>query len=1036
MKKLVLSLFMFLYWGLSVSNAQSKNITGKVIADNDGLPIPGVSVLIKGTKKATVTGADGKFTISAAPNDVLQLSYIGFITQDVPVGNQALINIKLITDAQTLSEVTVTTALGIKRKPKEIGYATQQVTGKALTSSRPTNLATGLSGKVAGLQISQANNQIDAGDQVRVVLRGNRSFTGNNQALLVLDGVIVPLNQLNSINPNDIESVNILKGANAAALYGSDASNGVMIVSTKRGSADGGSVTYTNSTLMNRLSYFPKMQTEFGGGTTQDDFGFGQYTPFENQTFGDRFDGSLRPVGRILQDGTYQMVPYTYKDGEKESFFETGIDEQNDISYSGGNENGTTYINAQRVNSKGYVPGDKSNRTAIRINGTRKIGKFLADYSFNYTQRNYDKSTNQVYNNVINTPGNIPLTEYSDLDSKYGNPNDFYNDYYISPYFGLKQYRNKERRDDLLGNLSLTYKPFDWLSLMARGGLSTKNSQGKDSNYAYTYSDFAHDSGKGVAATQYNRSSVRDYNEFESRYTGDFLATATKTFNQFKFTLIGGAQVIQKNYKYMSAQGNNLVVDNLFNLSNRTGEIVGSELERNSRQLAVFGDLTATYNDFLTVHISGRNEWDSRLGKDNRVFFYPAVDVAATLTDVIPALKESKVISNLKLRGGISKVSAVQVDPYKLISIINPAGGFPYGNTAGYTLDNQVYDPNLRPETTISKELGFDIGFLNNRITLETSVYLQNTKDQQILNGIDLSATTGFTSAVINTGESENKGFEFSLNAAPVIGLSNGFRWNVGVNYSYNTNKVLGLYGNLSQIGLGDNNYVVLGQSFPTLQVSTYQTDPEGRVVVDANTGLPISNPINKDFGQTNPSHILGVNTSFTFKNFTLSGVAEYRSGNVFYSGMASTLDFSGISYTSAQAGRERFIYPNSVIQTSPGVYVPNTNVTTIQGNGSFWSDGIRTNTASNYVSSAAFWKIRELSLAYQVPSQWLGAHAKFIKNASIALVGRNLFMFRPSDNIYTDPEINVGTGNAQGVNNLNQTPPTRIYGFTATIGF
>jgi outer membrane receptor protein involved in Fe transport len=424
------------------------------------------------------------------------------------------------------------------------------------------------------------------------------------------------------------------------------------------------------------------------------------------------------------------------------------------------------------------------------------------------------------------------------------------------------------------------------------------------------------------------------------------------------------------------------------------------------------------------------------LGKENRSFFYPAIDVAATLTDVIPVLKESKIISNLKLRGGISKVSAVQVDPYKLISIINPGGGFPYGNTAGYTIDNQVYDPNLRPESTISKELGLDIGFLNNRITLETSVYLQNTKDQQIINGIDLSATTGFTSAVINTGEGENKGFELSVNAAPVIGLSNGFKWNIGINYSYNTNKVLSLYGDLSQIGIGDNNYVVLGQSFPSLQVSTYQTDPQGRVIVDANTGLPIANPINKDFGQTNPSHNLGVNTSFTFKNFTLSGVAEYRSGNVFYSGMASTLDFSGISYTSAQAGRERFIYPNSVIQTSPGVYVPNTNVTTIQGNGSFWSDGIRTNTASNYVSSAAFWKIRELSLAYQVPAQWLGAHASFIKNASIALVGRNLFMFRPSDNIYTDPEINVGTGNAQGVNNLNQTPPTRIYGFTATIGF
>jgi len=1036
MKKLVLGLFMFLFCGLNQIMAQNKTVTGKVVGSSDGLPLPGVSVLIKGTKKATSTSADGKFAISASPNDVLQFTYIGFVTKDLTIGAESNYNVRLEVDAQSLGEVTVTTALGIKRKPKELGYATQQVKGSDLTASKPTNLATGLSGKVAGLQINQANNQIDAGDQVRVVLRGNRSFQGNNQALLVLDGIIVPLSQLNSINPNDIDNVNILKGANAAALYGSEASNGVMIVSTKRGSKDHNGITYTNSTMMNRLSYFPKEQTQFGGGTDQDAYGFGQYTPFENQTFGDRFDGSLRPVGRILEDGTYQMVPYSYKEGEKEKFFDTGIDEQNDISYSGGTENSTTYINAQRVNSKGYVPGDKSNRTSFRINGTRKIDKFFADYSFNYTQRNYDKSTNQVYNNVINTPGNIPLTEYSDLNSLYGNPNNFYNDYYSSPYEGLRRNRNKERRDDLLGNLSLTYKPVDWLSLMARGGISTKNSQGKDFNYAYTYSDFATQSGKGVAATQYVRSSVRDYTEFESRYTGDFLATATKSVDKFKFTLIGGAQVIQKNYKYMSAQGNNLVVDDLFNLNNRTGEIVGSELERNSRQLAAFGDFTATYNEFVTIHVSGRNEWDSRLSNSNRSFFYPAVDAAVTLTDAIPALKESKVISNLKIRGGVSKVSAVQVDPYKLISTYSAAANFPYGNTAGYSVDNTVYDPNLKPETTISKEIGFDIGFLNNRITLETSAYLQNTKDQQIINGIDLSATTGYTSAVINTGESQNKGIEFSLNATPVIGFDNGFRWNLGINYSYNTNKVLSLYQGLNSLGLGDNNYVVVGQSFPTLQVSTYQTDPQGRVVVDANTGLPIANPVNKDFGQTNPSHNLGINTSFTFKNFTLSGVAEYRSGNVFYSGMASTLDFAGISYTSGEAGRERFVYPNSVIETSPGVFIPNTNVTTSQGNGSFWSDGIRTNTASNYVSSAAFWKIRELSLAYQVPAQWLSSHAKFIKNASIALVGRNLFMFRPSDNIYTDPEINVGTGNAQGVNNLNQTPPTRIYGFTATIGF
>ena len=1012
-------------------------MTGKIVGSDDGLPLPGVSVRIKGTTLATITGSDGKFNIKGPATSVLQVTFLGYLPQEIPAGSGDII-IKLAVDSKELNEVVITTALGIKRKSKEIGYATQQVTGAALTASRPTNFATGLSGKVAGLQINQANNQIDAGDQVRVVLRGNRSFTGNNQALLVLDGVVVALSQLNSINPNDIESVNILKGANAAALYGSDASNGVIIVSTKRGSKDAGagSVTVTNTTLLNRLSYLPKLQTEFGGGTNNDIYGFPQYTPFENQTFGDRFDGSLRPVGRTLPDGSIQMVPYTYKKGAKEDFFNTGVDEQNDVSFSGGGENGTTYINVQRVNSKGYVPGDKSNRTAFRINGTRVINKFSADYSFDYTQRNYDKSTNQVYNNVINTPPNIPLSDYSDLNSKYGNPNDFYNDYYTSPYQGLKLNRNNERRDDLIGNLGITYKPVDWLSFLARGGISSKNIQGKNKNYSFAYSDAATASDKAIADTQFIPSSVTDYNSLESRYNGDFLATATKTFSKFKFTLIGGAQVIQKNYKAQSLGANNLVINDFFNVSNRSGDAIVSEGELNSRQEGVFGDLTATYNDYFTVHVSGRNDWDSRLAKSNRSFFYPAVDAAITLTDAIPALKESKVISNLKVRGGISKVYAVQVDPYKLSAVFNTASGFPYGSTAGFTVDNTVYNPDLKPEQTLSKEIGVDIGFLNNRITLETSAYIQNTKDQEITTGVDLSGSTGFTKAVINTGEGQNKGIEFSLNVSPIVATSSGFRWNIGINYAYNTNKVLSLYQGQPSLSIGDNNYIVLGQSYPSLQVTAYQTDPQGHTIVDANTGLPIKNLTNKDFGQTNPSTNLGINTSFTYKGFTLSGVAEYRSGNVVYNSIGSTLDFSGISYTSAQGGRERFIYPNSVIQTSPGVYVQNTSVTTNQGGGSFWSDGIRRDVASNYVTSAAFWKIRELSLAYQVPPKFLQNNAKYIKNASIALVGRNLFMFRAKDNIFTDPEINVGTGNAQGVNNLNQTPPTRIYGFTATVGF
>jgi len=1019
---------------LVASGQQQTMVTGTVTGTT-GEPLPGVSVLVKGTKTGTTTDASGKFSIRVADaNSTLVFAYIGFVKKEIALAGKSTLNVVLAEDSQQLGEVVVT-ALGIKRNSKELGYSTQQVNAKDLTQSRPTNLAAGLSGKVAGLQIVQTNNQIDAGDQVRVVLRGNRSFQGSNQALLVLDGVVVPLSYLNSINPNDVESVNVLKGANAASLYGSEASNGVMVVTTKHGAKDIMEITYTNTTQLNQLSYFPKMQTQFGGGSGQDIYGFPEYTPFENQNFGDRFDGAMRPIGRTLADGSIQMVPYANQSDEKKKFFETGVDEQNDLTLSTGNDKGSTYINIQRLNSNGYVPGDRSNRTAGRINGTRLFNNFRVDYNINYTQKNMDKSNAQVYNSIINTPANIPLSTYSDINSPYGNLEGYFNDYGLNPYFSLQQDRNTERKDDLLANLAISYDALPWLNLTARGGITTSNRNGKNFKAALNFSDFAHDSGKAVANPQQSPATESDYSIFNSRTEGNFLATIKKKLDKLSFNFIAGSQVIQESTRSMTAGTGFLNVPDFYNIGYRSGEANVGESNTKTRRIGVYGDLTVGYNDYLFLHASARNDWDSRLSPANRSFLYPSADLSFIFTEAFKSLKNNNILSYGKIRGGIAKVYAVQFSAYQLASTFDVGQGFPYGSTAGYSSGKVVYDPDLRPEQTYSTELGIELGFLNNRIMLESSAYWETTKDQEIIKGINVSSATGYTNAIINSGSGKNRGIEVGLKGSPILSKSGeGISWNVGLNYSYNNNKAVSLYQGLPNLSIGNNNYIVKDQPYPVLMGNGFATDPQGRTIVNANTGFPVLNATNILFGQTTPKNILGVSTSVNYHNFTLAGTAEYRSGSVIYSGAGSTMDFSGISYGSATNGRERFVYPNSVIETSPGVYVPNTNITTRTGGIDYWAGSTtRYGVMQNYVTSGAFWKIRELSIGYDVPAKFL-KQVKFIKRANFALVGRNLFMFRPNSNLYNDPEFNATTDNAQGSSNLNQTPPTRIYGFTASI--
>jgi hypothetical protein len=428
------------------------------------------------------------------------------------------------------------------------------------------------------------------------------------------------------------------------------------------------------------------------------------------------------------------------------------------------------------------------------------------------------------------------------------------------------------------------------------------------------------------------------------------------------------------------------------------------------------------------------------LVKSNRSFFYPAADVSFIVSDMVPSIKESAVLSFLKVRGGWSKTGLVSLDNwYATLPSYVAGAGFPYGGTAGFRQSTSLSNPTLRPELTTEYETGIEMSFLNNRIHFESTFYKSSTKDQTI--PAYISSATGYYSAWINSGELENKGFENDLKFTPVKDF-HGFSWYVSLNYTFQTSKVLSVYPGLNELPIPDPNnatsvsYAIVGEQYPAIKVSDVLRDPQGNIIVDGETGLPKKNSALVLAGHGTPNHIIGISTTFSYKGLNLNIVADYRTGNVIDNRVGNALDFTGISDHSALNGRQSFVIPNSVIANSDGTYTPNTSVLVRDASRGFWTQSDYHNTDMAYVTSAAFWKLREVALNYNLPVTkiWGGR----IKGAEIGVVGRNLLMFRPKTNVWTDPEFNnsPGTSNAVGYTTEYQTPPTRIYGFSVKLTF
>jgi TonB-linked SusC/RagA family outer membrane protein len=1050
MRKIV-SLLSVLMLLCALAYGQTRNVSGTVRDDN-GNPIPFATISEVGANNATKADATGGFSIKIKEGSQITITATGFTPRTITpaAGNQA---VTLAVNPQVIQEVVVTTALGQQRQAKELGYSTAKVKATELTQSRPVNLQNGLTGKVSGLNVQTVNNSV-FGD-TRITLRGIRSLTGNNQPMLIVDGVPMALRFVNSLNPNDVQDVTLLKSATATAVYGPEGVNGAIVITTRKGSRNRPMISVSHTIQAERVSFMPKFQEGFGGGSAVDVNQQGIYDPIENQGYGDAFDGSLRQIGRKFDmngDGILDSIAVTYeaRPDEKRKFWETGFTNQTDVSFS----TGDFYLSAQNVKVTGVMPKDENNRISVRMSANKEYNKFRATFNTNYTQQNYDINAGSQFGNgrdyapywnVINTPMQIPITQFKNWRTDFwSNPNYYFNDYYHNPYWLIDMFREEGRTDDILGNLDLNFKATSWLGFTYRLGGTVTNSTFKQFQYPFTYNQVSKASGKSNAQSGDIAAGVRDGSSFSYRLNQEFYASAGKTFNKIRIDGLLGHNFREEYVKNINISSLTLGIPGLFNVSARKGEPAASEGTSKVRLQRFFGRANFAFNNWAFAEFAGSYDYDSRLANpynynvDDINFFYSSASASLVLSEAIASVKNSKSISYLKVRGSVGKSGNVgALGAYSLENRFVPGPNFPYGNTLGYSANDVLFQSSYQPEFVKTVEAGFEIGFLRNRINFEATAYKQDNSNQLIT--VDYSAATGYPKSLLNAASFTNKGIELDLRLTPLVKLGD-VSIDFKVNYTLQDNEVTKLLEGVDELSVGNANYVIKNYPAYVFKLTSYQKDSLGRVIVDKATGFPTVTTGTEIFGRTIPKHLLGLNLNVNWKGLTFAAVADYRTGNYIYSGIGPDMDFSGISYRTGQNGRMPFIFPNSVYNTNPDpngkpTYVENTTVYT-PGGYSFWSTAVNTGAQSNYLASAAFWKLREVSLGYSLPMNWFGFTKGAVKSATFTLTGRNLLMWLPETNEWTDPEFSNSTGNGQGVNDRNNNPPTRIFGANLTVNF
>jgi TonB-linked SusC/RagA family outer membrane protein len=1033
-----------------------KSISGKITDKKDGAPLAGVSVVVKDVG-ATQTDVNGNFSLANVPaNAKIIFSIIGYKTYESKLSSGNTVNIVLEEDAKQLNEVIVT-ANAVKREAKSLGYATTTINNADLTKGKDRSVLNSLQGKVAGVQITSSSGGV--GSSTRIVFRGGTSLTGNNQALIVVDGIPIDNSNIeagdpnvagnvnaqglnnqvdagnrgNDINPEDVESVTLLKGPAAAALYGTRAANGALIITTKTGKSLKGKkaeVIASSSYNMESILRLPEYQNEFGQG--------GQKLPDsrENFSWGPKFDGKVRPWGQQIGD-SQRVKPYSALPNNVKDFFDLGSVFTNNVSFSQNNDKNSYYLSLNNVDQRGVMPGTKYKRTSVKLSGTADItDKIYTSATINYIRSKGDLSIqgqgNSPYDQVLQTPRDISLLELKDYKNKFNDLNGYYGAYTVNPWYFLGEDSYTSVVDRVLGNLQVGYKPLSWLDISFRVGTDVSNDKRMQIESKRTPDPNGQNAGRKFDG-HYAETSINI-----RELTTDLIATAKrKLTDDLSLSVLVGHNVRQRNTSVQFSEINSLTIPFYYNLANSAQPPKTANANTIRSLHGVYSDINLSFRNYLFLGLTGRNDWSSTLPKSKNNFFYPSVNTSFVISE---ALNLPKAVSYAKIRASAAQVGN-DAAPYLLQSVFltgsitdgqqNSQVDLPLNGIAGFTQSGNIGNPNLKPEITTSYELGLEFGLFNNRLNFEGTVYSNRSKDQIIT--VPTAATTGFTTITLNAGLITNKGIELLLRGTPVRGRD--FSWEVTGTFTKNKNKVAELFPGTTQLAIGGFAGGALvaevGQPYGSFFGAGFLRTPEGSIVVDAATGYPVTEPQARIYGNVQPDFLVGVNNSFSYKGFSLSFLFDARKGGVFYSRTRALQEFLGTDPRTTFNDRDPFVIPGSVIQLPDGKFQANT--TPVQNADIYWY-AFSSPTAMEQLIDASFIKLREASLTYRLPKEWF-KKAK-INGITVGFSGRNLWLWTPDENTYSDPETSsFGTGNLQGYE-YGTVPSIRNYGVNVRVVF
>ena len=1037
---------------VSFSVWSQTTIRGKV-TDANGNPLSGVTVSVRGTNTATQTSADGSFTLSAAQGSTLVFTSVGYLLQEIPVGTDNDLTISLQNQNRELTEVVVT-ALGIRRSDKALGYSLGKVDPNAITQKSEPDILKSLQGKVAGVDIRAS--QGTPGAASRIQIRGNNSFFGNSQPLIIVDGIPYSNDQvtttsqvtnggayssgISNLDPNDIASINVLKGSSAAALYGSRASNGVLLITTKSGSGrrnKGTEIVFKSSVSFEKIANYPEYQNEFGAGSQMD------Y---------DNVNGSWGPAFRDLDsipawpsykaaypelfpsdNIAYQPYPNNVKD-----LFKTGMVYENSINFSGGDEKASFGLTASQLNHSGYVPNSAFKRVNLGLGGSTKL-KFGMNVTGNFSYSRSNQSggffgENQVGGVASQFARSLFLARnwnmqlpFEDLNGLPLQPNVTGYDH---PNWSAKYNTIKTNEERVVAGFHTDFQIKPWIRFDYSLGTNISNLNRREVTEI------------GSRAAEGNGRLVLD-NYRKQEIESNFLLTFTpKIFEDFSLRTVLGNNVNQRTITDAVQTGNKFITRGTHTLNNTSQQIFTDDYYERRRILGVFADATIGFKDYVFINGTLRNDWSSTLPKENRSYLYPSVSGSFVFSD---ALQLPKTILDFgKIRAGWAKVGR-DADPYQLSDVYTITPNFldrPTGSLP-YTSNNAE----LKPEFTKELELGTQLSFFKRKIEIDFAWY--DRKSTNLISVISVPSSSGYQFQVANFGGISNKGIEVDFTVRPI--QSKNFNWEARAAFTKNKNKVTELTSGVDRILMdgvlsGINPYLEAGMPFGYLRGTVSARDDEGNLLIDPITGWIITSSEEQIVGDPNPDYKLGITNTLSFKGFTLSALFDMTKGGDMYSSTVNA--FLGRGVTKDTRNRETaFIIPGVYGDANTeqpllenGKKIPNTTVITgndlwFAGGGGAASFGI--NSATEWtIFDATVYRLREVTLGYSIPKN---AYKKLpISNINLSLTGRNLWYSAPGFPKYTrfDPEVNsFGSTSTQGIE-LSAAPTTRRFGLNVSVSF